>query len=367
MADEGLGRAGGADLHDAQAAPASGATTLPRKPTLKTIAALTGLAVPTVSRALADAPDLAAHTKALVRRVAAEVGYVPNRAGVRLRTGRTNVIALVLSTETEMMNHTARLISSLAATLQGTAFHLNVTPLSPADDPLKPVRHIVETGLADAVIFNQTEPEDARVAWLRERSFPFATHGRTRWAASHAWFDFDNEAWAAMGVRRLAALGRRRVALLAPPLRQNYAQDIVRGALGHGLAGVEARLIEGASSDDGHAATREAVGRALDEGADGLVCASTAAAIGAVAAIEERGLALGREADLFAKEAIPFLRIFRPGILAVREDVGRAGAVLGRAAMQAIRAPGLPPLQELEVPQDDPTGADATPLAKGPP
>ena len=58
------------------------------KPTLKTIARATGLAVATVSRALGDAPDLRADTKARVARVAAELGYVPNRAGLRLRTGR---------------------------------------------------------------------------------------------------------------------------------------------------------------------------------------------------------------------------------------------------------------------------------------
>ena len=70
--------------------------------------------MPTVSRALNDAPDIGAETKARVRRIAAEIGYVPNRAGVRLRTGRTNVISLVLSTEHDQMNHTARLISSVA-------------------------------------------------------------------------------------------------------------------------------------------------------------------------------------------------------------------------------------------------------------
>jgi len=69
------------------------------KPTLKTIAQMSGLAVPTISRALNDAPDIGNSTKELVRKIAAEIGYVPNRAGVRLRTGRTNVISLVMSTE----------------------------------------------------------------------------------------------------------------------------------------------------------------------------------------------------------------------------------------------------------------------------
>ena len=80
----------------------------------------------------------------------------------------------------------------------------------------------------------------------------------------------------------------------------------------------------------------------------------------ATAQVGDQGLTLGREVDLFAKEAIPFLRLFRPGILAASEDVGRAGAVLARAAMQAIRAPGEPPLQELDVPRDGLETIDAT-------
>ncbi|EJZ17429.1 LacI family DNA-binding transcriptional regulator, partial [Rhizobium sp. Pop5] len=61
------------------------------RPTLKTIAFMTGLGVTTVSRALKDAPDIGAETKERVRMVARQLGYQPNRAGVRLRTGKTNV------------------------------------------------------------------------------------------------------------------------------------------------------------------------------------------------------------------------------------------------------------------------------------
>jgi len=328
--------------------------TAARRPTLKTIALATGLAVPTVSRALGDAPDIRAETKALVRRVALELGYVPNRAGLRLRTGRTNVLALVLSTEHDMMNHTARLISSLAGALRGTQFHLNVTPCFPDEDPLRPIRHIVESGLADAVIFNQTLPRDPRVAWLMEKGFPFATHGRTVWADRHAWFDFDNAAWAAIGVRRLAASGRRRIAILAPPLGQNYAQDIVAGAqAAAGAAGASVEVIADATSDSLQGTIHEAVGRAMAAGIDGLIIPSPTGAMAAVGAIEARGLRLGHDVDLFAKEAIPFLTLFRREIIAVPEDVARVGEVLARAAIRAIREPGAPPVQELDVPTDD--------------
>ncbi|HVG48052.1 MAG TPA: LacI family transcriptional regulator [Rubellimicrobium sp.] len=336
------------------AAVSSPATERPGKPTLKTIARLTGLAVPTVSRALSDAPDLRPETKALVRKVAGELGYVPNRAGLRLRTGRTQVISLVMSAEHDMMNNTARLISSLAGALRGTSFHLNVSYFFPGEDPMKPIRHIVEMGLADAVIFNQTEPEDRRVAWLMERRFPFATHGRTNWAERHPWADFDNEAFGVIGVRRLARAGRRRIGVIAPPLDQNYARDFVAGVTREAKAqAVEARLIEGASSDAASALVREAVAKVLPEGLDGIVACSTNAAMASVAALEGAGMRLGQEIDLVAKEAIPFLALFRREIMVVQEDVGRVGTVLARAAIRAITEPEAPPLQDLEVPRDD--------------
>lgn len=325
------------------------------KPTLKTISRLSGLAVPTVSRALSDAPDIGAETKKLVRRIADEIGYVPNRAGVRLRTGRTNVISLVLSTEHDMMNHTARLISSLAGALRDTSYHLIMTPYFPGEDPMKPIRYIVETGSADAVIFNQTQPEDPRVAWLMERGFPFATHGRTDWADKHAWFDYDNTAFGRMAVRGLAARGRRNILLVAPPMMQTYAQHIVESARDMArLAGVQLSESQGYTSDSGSEMVRAGASASLaaDPTIDGIICSSTSAAMAVVAALESRGLRLGQDIDVFAKEAIPFLNLFRPQIMALKENVAQAGEFLARAAIQAVREPDLPPLQGLDVPSD---------------
>ena len=96
------------------------------RPTLKTIARISGMAVATVSRALSDAPDIGRDTKDFVGRVADVIGYVPNRAGLRLRTGRTNVITLVIPAEGDVMNNASKLTSSIAEEMRGTQFHLNV-------------------------------------------------------------------------------------------------------------------------------------------------------------------------------------------------------------------------------------------------
>ena len=83
-----------------------------KPPTLKTIASITGLGITTVSRALKDAPDIGQQTKKRVREVAESLGYTPNRAGVGLRTGKTNVISLVLSLDEEVMGLTSHMAVS---------------------------------------------------------------------------------------------------------------------------------------------------------------------------------------------------------------------------------------------------------------
>jgi LacI family transcriptional regulator len=322
-------------------------------PTLKTIARLSGLAVATVSRALGDAPDISADTKLKVRKIADEIGYIPNRAGVRLRTGRTNVISLILPVETNMANHQARLLATIAQELRGTQFHLNMTPLFDDEDPLKPVRNVVENGLADGIIINSTRADDARVRYMMDRNFPFATHGRTQWCDRHAYFDFDNFAFVRLAARHLYDLGRRHIKIILPPPGLNYSNDMVRGLdQARQDLGIPIQAVTGIHGD----MSAEDIGAwAYDflkthTATDGIIVTSPIASMSVVDAVERLGLNLGHDIDLFTREAIPFLKLFRPQIHLIREDVGWVGTNLARAIIQAIRDPDAPPLQGLEVP-----------------
>lgn len=325
------------------------------KPTLKTIARLSGLAVATVSRALGDAPDISADTKVKVRKIADDIGYIPNRAGVRLRTGRTNVISLILPVETNMMNHQARLQTAIAQELRGTQFHLNITPLFDDEDPMKPVRNVVENGLADGIIINSTRADDERVRYMMDRKFPFATHGRTQWCADHPYFDFDNFAFVRLAARHLYDLGRRHIKIMLPPPGLNYSDDMIRGLKqAQRDLGIQIQAVTGVHGD----MSVEEIGTwAYDflkahPATDGIIVTSPIASMSVVDAIERLGLTLGRDIDLFTREAIPFLKLFRPQIHLIREDVGWVGTNLAHAIIQAIRDPDAPPLQGLEVPTE---------------
>lgn len=323
------------------------------RPTLKTLARLSGLAVPTVSRALSDAPDIGENTKKKVRALADELGYRPNRAGLRLRTGKTNVISLVLSAEHDVMNNTAKLIASVGGELRGTPYHMVVTPYFPDESPLVPVEYIVRTGSADGVILNRIQPQDPRIEFLRERKFPFAMHGRTADCGSLPYFDFDNEGFGRLCVRAFAVRGRRNVALVAPPRDQSYSQHMSAGVFAAAAeTGITARIVEGATSDSPSDKVTAAVRAWLlaHPETDAVMTASAPSAMAATLAIETLERTIGRDIDLASKEAIPFLKAFRREILVYQEDVGQAGSFLARALIRAIDHPERPPMQKVLAP-----------------
>ncbi len=67
---------------------------------LKDIAAQSGVSIMTVSKALRDAPDVSAATKARIRLLAQQMGYVPDSSAQGLRTRTTRLLGLAISSMT---------------------------------------------------------------------------------------------------------------------------------------------------------------------------------------------------------------------------------------------------------------------------
>ena len=324
------------------------------RPTLKTIAFMTGLGVTTVSRALKDAPDIGEETKRRVQLVAREVGYRPNRAGVRLRTGKTNVISLVLNTEEQIMGFVSDIIYGISEVLSETPYHLIVAPYSRSNDPMEPVRYIVETGSADGIIISRTEPDDPRVRYMAERGFPFATHGRTDMGIVHPFHDFDNHAFALEAVRKLVSLGRRRLALLAPPSTLTYHYHTVNG-FSDGLieTGATAIPFNAVSIDNSINQIRMHTAELMrrKNRPDGIISSAGAATLAVVGGIEDARLIVGRDIDVVSKQSSPLLHLFRPALLAVSEDFRHAGRELARSVLGWIDGADPATLQSLSVPK----------------
>ncbi|WOS61249.1 LacI family transcriptional regulator [Sinorhizobium fredii] len=327
------------------------------RPTLKTIAFMTGLGITTVSRALKDAPDIGAETKERVRLVAKQIGYQPNRAGVRLRTGKTNVISLVLTLEEEIMGITSPMVIGITEVLAGTQYHLVVTPYSSTKDPLGPIRYILDTGAADGVIISRTEPNDPRVTLLTERQLPFATHGRTEMGIAHPYHDFDNERFAYEAVRKLVERGRRRLVLLEPPPHLTFHSHM-RTGFERGLKdfGAESVSFHQVNIDYSLVAIRDAFEKLMgsSDAPDGIVSGSGSGAIALIAGIEAARKKLGEDADMVSKVPSDFLRWLRPEVMTMYEDIRIAGRELAKAVIGRIEGQSPETLQSLSQPEFQP-------------
>ena len=329
------------------------------KPTLQTIATLTGLAVATVSRALANAPAIAVATRGRVQRVAAEIGYLPDRAAQRLRTGRTNVISLVLDPHDELLGFGTSLVSGITAALRDTPYQLIITPHFADVPSIDPVRYILRHRMADGIIFSRTEPLDPRVRLLIEHDFPFICHGRTELATPHPFVDFDNYAFAYAATRRLIDKGRERLAIILPPRRFTFCQHLQHGFMtAVREAGVAYEIPSDIDLDSPAEDIRRCVAaRDVQTGPDGYVCSGEVSALAVIAGLTDRGWSIGEDVDIIAKQTSRLFGQIRPRIETIHEDITAAGEIMGRLLLDRIADRTVEELQYLQKPETHQAGA----------
>lgn len=323
------------------------------RPTLRTIAELTGFAVTTVSRAMLDDAQIALETRKRVQRVAREVGYQPDRAARHLRTGRTNVISVVLDPHDELLGFSTSMIRGLTQALRDTQYHLVITPHFAETPSIEPIRYILRNRMADGVVFSRTEPFDPRVALLLENDFPFVSHGRTNLPDAHPFVDYDNDAFAALAVRRLVAKGRKRLALILPPDRFTFHQHLrdgfLRSVREEGVAGeLPGDINLDSSTGDLSAWLRWRLGQPSPP--DGIVCAGEVSALSIMAALNDHGLAVGEDLDLVVKQTSRLYDQVRPRVDTVYEDISEAGELLGRLLIRRIAGEEPGALSHLQKP-----------------
>ena len=142
-----------------------------KRVTLKDIAGQTGYAVNTVSKALRDAPDLAADTKMRIRAAADEMGYIVNNAANSLRSGKTRTIALIVADITNpLFAIFAKEVEAVARVANYTVFMMNTDEHPLRED--EAVRAAIEKN-ADGVLLFQTQRSGGALTRLKSAGIPY--------------------------------------------------------------------------------------------------------------------------------------------------------------------------------------------------
>lgn len=324
------------------------------KPTLRTISEATGLALTTVSRALAGDPKIAESTRRRVAQVASDIGYIPDRAAQRLRTGRTNVIALVLSPHVEIIGFRGSMMAGLSDAIQGTRYHVSMTPYDTHTDIMRPIEHIVRNRLADGIAFAGTNLRDPRVAYLIAEDFPFVTHGRTLGGPDHPWCDYDNGRFVELALDRLHARGRRRVLLFCPSPTLTFSRHMMDALRRRGAElGMAVESPERVSLSSSPADIRAFVAQRMSQPhpPDGFICPGEVLALAVMSTLQDQHLEIGGGVDVIAKQTSEVFELVRPRIDTIYEDLRAAGATMGKLLLRRIAGEPAAGLRVLQAPE----------------
>ncbi len=324
--------------------------------TLKEIARRTGKSITTVSRALADYDDVSPETKALVRRVADELGYTPNLLAQRLQKRRSDTIGLILPTFGPRFSDPffSEFLAGVGNMAAEHGYDLLVSTQPPGERELQAYRQKVQSRQVDGFVIVRTRRQDARIRYLREIGFPFVAFGRIEGDLDFPFVDVDGIQGMRLIAEHLIGLGHCRIACLAPPSDLLFAEHRLIGlrqALGgHGLQLPESLIVLGdLTQKSGYQATLRLLDGAQPPTA--IAACNDLMALGAMSAIQERGLVVGRDIAVTGFDDIPMAEHSHPPLTTVHQPIYQIGKTVCEMLIRLLKGQEVAPKQVILAPK----------------
>lgn len=324
------------------------------KVTLKDIARESGYSITTVSHALSGYGDVNENTRQHIIAIAERLGYQPNLAARHLRSKQTKTIGMVIPLTAYFSDpFFMELLSGVGRQAAEYGYDLLLSAQQPGEEELNAYRRIVASSRIDGVVVARVQRDDPRITFLKEAHHPFVVFGRSN-ANDYPYIDVDGRAGIHQIVLHLARLGHRRIAfVLSPPqlaftaLRyEGYCQGLAEA----GLPLDTAYIVQGdLTRASGHAAAARLL--ALPEPPTAIVACNDSMALGAMLAIQEQKLVVGRDVAVAGFDDIPAAASANPPLTTVRQPIYDIGRQALDMLIRVIRNEPIENLHVLLVPE----------------
>jgi DNA-binding LacI/PurR family transcriptional regulator len=316
--------------------------------TIQDVAAVAGVSVATVSRALRGLPNVAVSTRARVEAAARGLNYRPDPYASRLAAGRSRTVAVVVPFINSW--YFANVIAGAEAVCSDDGYDLLVLT---APSPAARATTVAETfGLdrrVDGLILVEVALDGDDIAELARLRLGVVTIGQR--TAPFPSVNVDNVAVGRTAAEHLAALGHTRIGVLAgqaeDPVNFDVPGDRIAGARA-ALAAAGLRLepdliasgqftVEGGHQAASMLLTRRPLPTAL-------LALSDEMAFGAVIAAHELGIDIPGDISLVGVDDHEVAEVM--GLTTVRQRVVEHGARAAAALLRTFGGDGTEPFHE---------------------
>jgi LacI family transcriptional regulator len=322
--------------------------------TLKQLAEHLDLSITTVSRALANHQQIALKTRQRVMEAAEQQGYVPNIAGRMLVWGRSGFVGLVLPIRGPNLvdSFLGEFVTGLGEGLVSRGSDLILATAPEGQSELGVLQHLVQSGRADGVVITRIGEADERLAYLKERGFPFVAHGRLRAdQSSYDWLDTDGASAFGQAFDMLYALGHRRFGLLGidePMTFRHLRQEGLAAAMAR-RGDPEVKLEVASAPRFDVAARRAAVARLFGAAArpTAIIALFDELALTVLEAAAEAGLRVPADLSVIGFDNILAASYVPPGLTTFDAAIRVAARDIGTMLIDRIDDAAAPPMHRL--------------------
>jgi DNA-binding LacI/PurR family transcriptional regulator len=309
---------------------------------LKEIASAAGVSVMTVSKALRDKPDLAPATKARIRALADQMGYVPDLSASGLRNRTSRLFGLIIPATTDPIF--ARVQMAIEQNAQELGYDLLFAQsLGKPEREEAALRRMLARrvdGLFVSPVYRLAQ-QSPLFEDLRSRAVPTVILGHPApFCAGFPYVETDDTSASAAATRHLIELGHTRIAYFAGPMVSPACTERLEGyrrALRDANLPQDDRLIFNAGStvEEGAAAALQFIQES--PGATAIQAASDLVAIGAANALLNQGVRIPQDLSVVGFGNILTSEFFRVPLTTIRQPKLRLGSVAMDLMMTLLR------------------------------
>jgi DNA-binding LacI/PurR family transcriptional regulator len=308
------------------------------KATSLVIAHLAGVSQPTVSRALRGSPAVNEETRSRIVKIARELNYTVDKNASSLRSKYSGTLALLLfedpAPDDSLINpFFVSMLASITRACAQRGYDLLISFQQPDNDDWQ--ASFEDSNKADGIIllgYGDLEDFCSRLKFLIARGIHFVRWGAVKAEQHEVSVSCDNFVGGLEITRHLLGEGATRIAFVGsasshyPEFRERYR--------GHCAAMVDAGIaadphwqVDAISSEQ---SGYDAVMSLLDRGCrpDAVCAASDLIAIGAMKALQARGLSVPGDVLVSGFDDIPLAAFVNPGLTTIQQDTKIAGRSL---------------------------------------
>ncbi|WP_112135700.1 LacI family DNA-binding transcriptional regulator [Glycomyces dulcitolivorans] len=313
-----------------------------RRFTITDIAAAAGVSKGAVSYALNGRPGVSEATRAKILAIAAEMGFVPNRAARSLSVATSQVVGLALKRSARTLGiepYFMELISGIEATLSAGSYGLTLQVVDTVEEEIEVYRRWWAERRVDGVLLCDVGIADRRLDFVADLGLPAVAVGGPLAGARLPAVWHDDAGPCLEILEYLHALGHRRIARVAgfAHLLHTAIRD---GAYAEAAAGLGLDSLTTVHSD--YTGEQGAdLTRGLLAGADrptAIIFDNDVTAVAGLGVAHELGIDVPDRLSIVAWDDSPLCRLTHPALTTLTRDITAYGSQCAAALLAVIGA-----------------------------